>query len=78
MVAWCVVCGVWNLVIGLGGGWCVMFSVRCLVIGEWCVVCGVRCVVRGVWCVVRGVEWNGVGWCGVGCGGVGWWCNGVV
>ena len=53
---WCVERVGWRLVIGVGGGageggvWCVVFCVRCLVIGEWCVVCGAWCVVCGAWC----------------------------
>ena len=46
--------------------WCVVFCVRCLVIGEWCVVCGAWCVVCGAWCG----GWNGMWWRGVVRGGV--------
>ena len=33
----------------VGGEWCVVYVVRCLVSGDWCLVTGVSCLVFGVW-----------------------------
>ena len=43
----CLVFGVWYLVLGVLGAWCLVLGAGCLVLGAWCLVLGVWCLVLG-------------------------------